>query len=283
MMTLLLLLLFVFGSVNSAWINVGSDLVGRVVHIESLRYRGYWLDSRSRPWLSMLHGIREDDIFTTERSKFKVIDCGIDEVCLEAVETNNRFLRAGYVLLNIQDPYIGFKSTTYPKSHGNLRWTIRCDNASLSNCRIDNKYYNSTLYSSAVYFPATGAYYGNPISHYRIIAPKPTDQYKTIFETENHSSVQQIKSIEMSEGIQHLTSVSIQVGLTNEIKEAFLAGTELSVNWSQTSRRTFESSTTLSYELTIPPKTKITLKQLIGSYGPFTVAAKKFQILSQKL
>lgn len=59
--------------------------------------------------------------------------------------------------------------------------------------------------------------------------------FRTIFETENHSSVQQIKSIEMSEGIQHSTSVSIQVGLTNEIKEAFLAGTELSVNWSVSS------------------------------------------------
>ena len=72
LISILLTFIVLVDSSSSSWVDVGSDLIGRVVHIESLRYRGYWLDSRSRPFLSMAHAIREEDIYTTERSKFQV-------------------------------------------------------------------------------------------------------------------------------------------------------------------------------------------------------------------
>ena len=47
----------------------------------------------------------------------------------------------------------------------------------MSKCRIDNKYYKSTLYTSMIYYAATGTYSKGPIYHFRIIAPKAADQF----------------------------------------------------------------------------------------------------------
>ena len=69
---LILLTFIVLVDSTSSWVDVGSDLIGRVIHIESLRYRGYWLDSEPRPSWSRVRAIREEEVFCEPRSKFKV-------------------------------------------------------------------------------------------------------------------------------------------------------------------------------------------------------------------
>ena len=50
-------------------------------------------------------------------------------------------------------------------------------------------------------------------------------------ETENHSSLEQKKTITMSEGISHTKSTQVTMSLSSEIKQAFLAGATLSADW----------------------------------------------------
>ena len=72
LISILLTFIVLVDSSSSSWVDVGSDLIGRVVHIESLRYRGYWLDSEPRPSWSRVRPIREEHVFCEPRSKFKV-------------------------------------------------------------------------------------------------------------------------------------------------------------------------------------------------------------------
>ena len=50
----------------------------------------------------------------------------------------------------------------------------------MSKCRIDNKYYKSTMYTNTIYYAATGAYVNAPVSHFRIIAPKASEKYRFV-------------------------------------------------------------------------------------------------------
>merc|ERR1712121_7246 len=107
---------------------------------------------------------------------------------------------------------------------------------------------------------------------------------------ENRSNVQQKKTISMTEGVTNTetTSITISTSTTAEISAAFKifsakASNSLSTEWKKVSAKTWQRSTQITYEIVIPPFSKVDFKQLTGTSGPFRIAAKRFQIVTTAL
>jgi len=68
--SLLLVVVVAMQSCN-AWIVVNKNLTNRVIHIEALRYRGYWVDCYNIP-MNSFYGAKESDVYYQPRTQFKV-------------------------------------------------------------------------------------------------------------------------------------------------------------------------------------------------------------------
>jgi len=263
------------------FVDVSQSLVGRVIHVETLRYRGSWLDAHHTGWMKFT-GSPQSLVFGRSWTQFMVKRADRGYVNLESLRYANKYVDAHHS---------GTLRTTYsnyPQNQIWAQWRIECDNKNLNKCRFYSPRYNNYIDAHHKGYAKLAGY--GYWSLVRVFAPSPADYYQTLLSTENQSSLKQTKSISYMEGITDTTSKSKTISSTTsaEIGGAFKAvsaslSSSLSVEWKTTRTKTFQSSTTLEYTISIPPKTKITLQQLIGTYGPFTIGAKKFKILSSPL
>merc|ERR1712033_125404 len=98
------------------------------------------------------------------------------------------------------------------------------------------------------------------------------------------------KTITITEGVTNTdtTETKISATTTNEITAAYeivsaKQSTTLSAEWKKVSTKTFQQSTQIKYELVIPARSRVDFKQLTGTYGPFRIAAKRFQVVTTAL
>merc|ERR1712121_445360 len=98
------------------------------------------------------------------------------------------------------------------------------------------------------------------------------------------------KTITITEGVTrtdtHETKISVTT--TKEISAAYeivsaKQSTTISAEWKYVSTKTFQESTQIKYELVIPARSRVDFKQLTGTYGPFRIAAKRFQVVTTAL
>jgi len=282
-MFLLLLSVLSLGVIY-ADVNMNSDLVGRTIHVESLSYRGYWLASHKTSWVRFA-GAAEKDVYTLLWTKFKVMKCG-SHVCIESIRYPNYYFDAHH------SRYVGLTHSYHPASKNWAQWDVLCTDNSMVKCKLQSiRYNNECLYPYHVFY--TSAAFGSGKGSWcdlRILAPRPSDYFTTILSTENHSGVAQKKTITITEGVTrtdtHETKISVTT--TKEISAAYeivsaKQSTTISAEWKYVSTKTFQESTQIKYELVIPAQSRVDFKQLTGTYGPFRIAAKRFQVVTTPL
>lgn len=273
---LLLAALAVLGNAYNFNVDVGKSLAGKVIHVESLRYRGMWLKpiDRHGRWLGM-GSHAEADVYYNKWTHFKVIGMHGGVVGLSPVGLKNYFCDA------YRGGRVGMAFTTYPFNKSWAKWRIRCTSSDMSNCVIESVKYRNEYFDSShdhfIYVTRYGSYY----SRFRILAPKPSAYYKSVLSTENNSGSSQKKSLTMYEGTSDTTTTSntVTTSVSAEVQAAFVtASASITHEWQQVNTKTYDKQRTIHYDITIPPYTKIDIKQLTGSYGPFSVRSSKFKI-----
>ncbi|XP_066923860.1 uncharacterized protein [Clytia hemisphaerica] len=257
-------------------VDVSSQLDERIVHIESLRYRGYWLrSSRLLGKPAYVSALAERQTYYTQWSQYKVKSIGGGIVTMEAMRFPLHYLKAH------TSGWVGTSHTTYPDNKAWAKWKIRCTSKAMENCIFESVRFAGYLFDSHHTRSVRIESYGDSWSRFRILAPDAKDYYVTILSTENHSSAASKKTLTVSEGITDSTSTEngITTSVSMEIKKAFVTKSgSISHSWKQTETKTFEKQTTFSYEIIIPPQTKIEVRQLTGEYGPFKIKVNKFII-----
>jgi len=282
-MFLLLLTVLSLGVIY-ADVNMNSDLIGRTMHVETLSYRGYWLDAHRSSWMRFT-GAAEKDVYKYLWTKLKVVKCG-SHVCIESIRYPNYYLDAHH------SRYVGLTHSYHPANQNWAQWDILCTDNSMAKCKLQSlRYNNECLYPYHVFH--TSAAIGSGKGSWcdlRILAPKPSDYYTTILSTENQSGVAQKKTITITEGVTNTdtTETKISATTTKEITAAYeivsaKQSTTLSAEWKKVSTKTFQQSTQIKYELVIPARSRVDFKQLTGTYGPFRIAAKRFQVVTTAL
>ena len=112
------------------------------------------------------------------------------------------------------------------------------------------------------------------IAEWRILAPTPTQSYKTLLDTTNHNSNAVMKTLKITKGVTTSRTEKIPHSLTVKISAAFKrigASSSLSKTWSKDASKTFKKAIEISYQVTIAPGDRVLVKQLVGRYGPFEV------------
>lgn len=273
----LALTLVVFADAYNFNHNVGASLHDRIIHVESLRYRGHWLKSsfhNSGKWIAV-YGLAERDTYYTEWSQFKVKHIGEGVVIIESMTYQHHYLDSHHT------GWVGMTYSTYPDNQAWAQWKIYCTSTSMDNCRFESMRYGGQYFDSSHTGGLGVSRYGNGWSRFRILAPDAKDYYITILSTENHSSAASKKTLTVEEGVTDTTSTenTITTSVSVEVQKAFVTATaSVSHEWKQTETKTFEKRTTFSYEVPIPAHSKIEVKQLTGEYGPFKIKVYKFII-----
>uniref|UniRef100_A0A069DMS6 Putative cnidarian restricted protein n=1 Tax=Clytia hemisphaerica TaxID=252671 RepID=A0A069DMS6_9CNID len=222
--------------------DMGAKLDGRIIHVESLRYRGHWLKSsfhNGGKWIAV-YGLAQRDTYYTQWSQFKAW----------------------------------------------AQWKIYCTSQSMDVCRFESMRYRGHYFDSSHTGGLGVARYGNGWSRFRILAPNAEDYYVTILSTENHSSASSKKTLTVEEGVIDSTTTenTITTSVSVEVQKAFVtASASVTHEWKQTESKTFEKRTSFTYEVPIPARSKIEVKQLTGEYGPFRIKVNKFIIKETKL
>lgn len=257
-------------------VDVSSQLDGRIIHIEPLRYRGYWLKSSrlvGKP--AYVSALAERQTYYTQWSQYKVKSIRGGEVTLESMRFTLHYLAAHYA------GWVGTSYSTFPDDKAWAKWKIQCTNKKMDNCIFESVRFPGFLFDAFHTGSLRIQRYGKKWSRFRILAPDAKDYYVSILSTENHSDAASKKTLTVSEGITDSTSTenSITTSVSMEIKKAFVTKSgSVSHTWKQTETKTFEKQTSFSYEIIIPPRTKIEVRQLTGEYGPFKIKVNKFII-----
>jgi len=284
MMYLLLLLCFV-SQVSASW-NTNQELIGKVIHVESLLHRGEWWASRKNlfayRWVGV-QGSPERGVYFQDWTQFKVISCDNGNICFESMKYKNHYMDG-------EDNTVELKQSNYPNDKVWAQWTVECEDGQLSRCRFLSAVLGRYMAVKYQTFPVKDkwAILTGPLvrphrasEYFRILSPVPRDFMASLLETENQSSLGQQKEITFFVGVTKSKTVSktINAGLTAEIACAFgKVGGFVSGSWKTETSTTFETSRETKYLINMPPGTRINFKQLTGVYGPFKIASRKFVI-----
>jgi len=256
----------------SAWIDVNSKLAGKVIHIESLRYRGNWLDAHDSKW-GKLTGCAAREVYFKDWTQFAVRDCGGGKVCMESMRYKHHYVDAHH------NGGIGITHSNYPDNQAWAQWTVQCENGNLGKCRFLSARYNNFIDANHSKWAKTAGY--GYWSNFRILAPNPSQSYVSLLETTNESNLNQKKTLKFYVGVVKKTTVTTKISttLSFEIQYAFLkAGGSMTAEWTREQSTTFSTSREVTYIINIPAGTTINFKQLTGAYGPFSVKSRKFRI-----
>lgn len=262
--------------------DMGAKLDGRIIHVESLRYRGHWLKSsfhNGGKWIAV-YGLAERDTYYTQWSQFKIKHVGGGKVTIESITYPHHYFDSHH------SGWVGTTYSTYPDHQAWAQWKIYCTSQSMDVCRFESMRYRGHYFDSSHTGGLGVARYGNGWSRFRILAPNAEDYYVTILSTENHSSASSKKTLTVEEGVIDSTTTenTITTSVSVEVQKAFVtASASVTHEWKQTESKTFEKRTSFTYEVPIPARSKIEVKQLTGEYGPFRIKVNKFIIKETKL
>ena len=279
-----LLLILVLAHMGSCSVNMGKELEGKIIHVESLEHRGYWLDA-CFTLFAYARGSDERDVYFNSWSQFKVIDCGSGTVCLESIRYPRRYLKPEWSW------WVGITKSHHPQSEPKCKWVITCRDTSMDECWFHSKYPNyDNLYLTMedkndwVEVERKNPNAFPKISLFRILAPKPSERYIVLQQLRNEGPKDLQYSVEYRYGIEKSTTISntfridVNVGLEVECAFTTTGSLGLSYEWKKVKKDTFRESVKRTLEITVPPFSIYTVKVLAGEYGPFIVKSKSVKI-----
>lgn len=280
---LLLSLVVVMGSSQAfaSWNITNQDLIGKVVHVESLLHRGEWWSSRKNlvygRWVGV-DGLSERDVYYHDWTQFKVMSCDDGKICFESMKYKDYYIDG-------ESENVGLTHSNFPTDKAWAQWTVECEDGKLSKCRFLSASVGRYMAVNFATIPVkskwaiTGPYCSS--SHFRILSPVPTDYMASLLVTENQSYLDQQKEITFYVGVTKSTTHTrtIHAGLSVEIGCSMARGGPfLSGEWKTETTKTFEASRETKYVINLPPQTRINFQQLTGVYGPFKIGSRKFVI-----
>lgn len=287
---------------TQALIDMKERLKDRVVHVETLIYRGRWLwqnDNKDRDgsrylWIDL---IAERDTYYEPRVQFQTTVCGGGKyLCFEPLSLPNYYLTAGYPP-DHPNHVVKLQYSTYVEDDNRFHWKVMCENDKMEKCKFVPVRFESDGYLmvadnwghdggySGGHYDATLGKDGSE-AWFRVHAPNPTDGYNEVFSNTNTGNKTQqaeysvMIGVSQTESTTHTITSTVSMEIGGAFK-AFSASTSSSIedSWQYASSSTFEVAKTVTHKLKIPGRTKIILKQLIGQYaGEFEVGDDKYLI-----
>jgi len=275
--TVLLLLSSIAAVVESyQWYLMNDGLVDRVIHVESLRNRGRWVDAHESKW-AKISGCPAKEVYFKSWTSFKVIRCGND-VCLESLRYPNYYWDAHH------SHYMSISHSNYPQDKIWFKWSIHCTSWTMEICRFYTPRYNKYLDDHHSGYAAI-ADYGNEWSRFRILAPTPTYKYITVNQLTNNSPDPATLKVHYTESVTSTTTNTFTVTktLSAEISAVFQAVTpkisgSITTTMTKTTTKTHSKGEDHTYSLSVPPFAHVAFQQLQGIYGPFRIATKTYLI-----
>ncbi|XP_057302512.1 uncharacterized protein LOC130636711 [Hydractinia symbiolongicarpus] len=294
---------FVLASTAYGWINVHEKLVGRVIHVESLRTRADYVtvsgthDGDTWRYYMILPSIGESDICYREHSSFLVRACATDYVCLESVKTEyrNRFWAAEYPSGEPRKTIV-LEEENYPDGNTHMHFKIECIDNTLTECRIAPRrfsgYFVVHQWQEGRHTP--GRYYAtlSDESQYKtwiIHAPNPTEQEEEFFRINNElvdGENQYYQEVNVGITDTETTTQSISYSVSMEIESAFKifsasASSTISQTWQHQQSTTYSQTIIRAVTITVPPYTNVVGYQLVGKYNKqFDVNSEAYRITS---
>jgi hypothetical protein len=240
--------------------------------------------------------LAERDTYYTPKAQFQTTECGGGKyLCLEPLSLRDYFLAAGY-------PAGGSKQTVklehsfYTEDDTRYHWTIKCESDTLNSCMLIPRRFNGAYmitdnwggsgHGGGHYDGTCGQDSTNINAKWRVHAPNPSDGQVQIYENSNAGNTEQLVKYSTFIGVSqtHETSSTVSSSTSMEIGGAFKAfsasvSTTIENSWTTTDTSTYEASKKIEHDLTIPPRTRVVLKQLTGYYdGEFTVGDDSYTI-----
>lgn len=292
---------------TQALVDMHDRLKGRVVHIETLIKRGRWLwqnDNKDDDGSRYLYfdELNERDTYYQPRVQFQAMICREAEfLCFESLSLRDYYLTAGFPA-SASKFTVKLQRSSYIHDDDRFHWKVKCKNEDMNECKVIPARFESDGYFlvaddwGSVKGYAGGHYDAtlnktDSNSWFRVHAPNPTDGYKQVYSNTNRGSTDQEAQysttigVSQSQSSTHTLTTSVSVEIGGAFK-AFSASASASIenSWENSHSSTFEQAKTVSHTLTIPARTTIVLKQLIGSYaGEFDVADDQYWIEETKL
>jgi len=261
-------------------------LDGCIVQIESKRYGGHFIDSHHSR-VAKCTGCSPSYRQAANWSKWKIRSRGGDDVSFESVRFPDHFLdmNTDKDEGNRHVQRITKSMTGQPES-----WGIFRIHGDLSNCMIQSMRWNDRWLDCHDTKKLLGTSSSNPPSgqpwaSWQIAPPAEIhDSWEEVNAVSNDGDTVTMKAtFTYTKGISNTSSSSFQFGMEQSIEveanfeiPAFTSGSvkvgaKFSQNWENSSSETFTQGRELSLEVECPPKTKIILEQLIGTYGIWKV------------
>lgn len=260
--------------------DISHKIDGKVIHIESLRYRGHWLDSHHSGWVGLTK-CPESEIYFREWARFKVKKIG-KYVILESLRNPNHFMDAHH------SKWVGMTSSEYPNDKDWALWEFKGKNGSLDECCLKSKKYGDYFDN---YHSGWGALagFGDDWSRVRVHAPIPVCEYKTVYSTTNQLSTPAQKKIKFTEGVTHsqTTTFEVSTSLSLELSAAFEGiGQTMGTSFKETLTRSVTNTEVhtreVDYEITIAPNTSVDFQQMQAAYGPFVVKTQDVRLVNKR-
>jgi len=153
-----------------------SALIGKVICIESLAYRGRWLDAHHSKWAHLTE-CEEGKVHNKDWAQFVVRECGKRKVCIESMRYKHHYVDAYSNTFSTGGYNQGVAithSSNIPFDKPWAQWTIECVNG-MDNFRLrseKNKLYMGV--SSSLHVLHVACYNNGHIDqwrNFRIFAP----------------------------------------------------------------------------------------------------------------
>ena len=248
-----------------------SDFVGQVIYVESLRYRGRWLDAHHSKECRFTE-TPQSDVIDAVWAKWIVRDGPNGTIALESMRYPNNFLDAHHSRI------CHVTYSTYPYNSSWALWFLE-KTPSGNYCLRSSRYTDSRLdahHSGEAHVTAGSGDW----SEMRIYQPDVSESKTLIFIYDNSKGTTPVETsytekngISRTESTSQSTTVSAEMGV--EIKSIFSAKTSLSSTWEQSSSTTWSSEVSRTVKVSVDPGTIKKIYQLQGTYGPYNVASNQ--------
>ena len=241
--------------------------VNQVIYIESMRYRGKWLDSHHSGWLYFTDSPQRE-VIKHIWTKWIVRKGPGNTYHLESVRYPHHYLDAHH------SDHCKATYTSYPANKNWARWYIERKYGDVYQFRSD-RYRGSRL--DAHHSGKAKVTHGSGIwSAMRIYQPSIRETRELVFKYDNshgttpvHTKFTEKLGISKSTTTTVSATVTAQIGA--EIKGIFSASTSVSPSWQHSSTLTWQKEITMTIEVTVKPGTVKKIYQLQGTYGPYSV------------
>ena len=246
-----------------------SEYAGQVVYLESLRYRGRWLnahDSKKCRFTSCPQSDVIDNVWT----KWIVRNAENGLIALESLRYPNNFLDAHHS----RTCHVTYSA--YPYNQDWALWYLeknRSGNVCLRSSRYPDSRLDAHHSGEARVTPGIGQW-----SKIRLYQPDIAIERTLIFTYDNSKGKTTVETkyservgISRTDATSVSRTVSSEIGM--EIKEIFSAKTSSSTKWEQSSSTTWSAEVSREVSVSINPGTIKKIYQLQGSYGPYTISS----------